>query len=113
MSANFIRPETRSRFMSNKAAKEDLFSGRHLFLGLNCFEPGQIQSEHTHAVADKFYYVISGRAVITVGADSQEVTGGTLVWAPADVPHGVSRVTERTVMLVGIAPPPRASSTSS
>jgi hypothetical protein len=30
-----------------------------------------------------------------------------VVWAPADVPHGVVGALERTVMLVGIAPPPR------
>jgi quercetin dioxygenase-like cupin family protein len=29
-----------------------------------------------------------------------------MVWAPADVPHGVDEALERTVMLVAIAPPP-------
>jgi hypothetical protein len=28
------------------------------------------------------------------------------VWAPADLPHGVAEALERTVMLVGMAPPP-------
>ena len=32
---------------------------------------------------------------------------GEIVWAPAGVPHGVERALERTVLLVGIAPPPR------
>ena len=113
MSVNFIKPGSSARFNPDKFAKQDLFSGTHLFLGLNCFEPGQVQPSHTHAGADKFYYVISGRAVVTVGDDSQEVDAGSLVWAPADAPHGVAKVLEPTVMLVGIAPPPRASSTSS
>ena len=113
MSGYFIEPQSVARFSPGKFDKQDLFSGDNLFLGLNCFEPGQVQSVHTHAGADKFYYVISGRAVVTVGNDSQEVTGGSLVWARADVPHGVSNVKEQTIMLVGIAPPPRASSTSS
>ena len=37
----------------------------------------------------------------------EEAGPGTVVWAPADVPHGVAEALERTVMLVGIAPPPR------
>jgi quercetin dioxygenase-like cupin family protein len=108
MSANFTRPISTVRFTPDKFAKTDLFSGNRLFIGLNCFEPGQAQLSHTHAGAEKFYYIISGRARVTVGKESQEVEAGTLIWAPADVPHGVSEVFERTVMLVGIAPPPRA-----
>jgi quercetin dioxygenase-like cupin family protein len=94
-------------FNPEKATKADLFAGRQLFVGLNCFEPGQTQRSHVHAGADKFYLLVSGRARMTVGEESREVTAGTLVWAPADVPHGVAEALERTVMLVGIAPPPR------
>lgn len=94
-------------FQAGKAAKADLFRGDRLFLGLNCFEPGQSQPAHTHAGADKFYYVVSGRARITVGGETREAGPGTLVWAPADLPHGVDQALERTVLLVGIAPPPR------
>ena len=112
MSVNFAKPISTARFNPDKYAKQDLFSGPGLFLGLNCFEPGQVQASHVHAGADKFYYIISGRARITVGEETHEVVGGTLVWAPAEVGHGVPEVLERTVMLVGIAPPPRASSTS-
>jgi quercetin dioxygenase-like cupin family protein len=94
-------------FSTEKAAKADLFSGRQLFIGLNCFEPGQTQRAHVHAGADKFYLLVSGRARMTVGEVTREVAAGTVVWAPADVPHGVAEALERTVMLVGIAPPPR------
>ena len=41
-----------------------------------------------------------------VGADQFEAAEGSVVWAPAEVPHGVERALERTVMLVAIAPPP-------
>jgi quercetin dioxygenase-like cupin family protein len=43
---------------------------------------------------------------MTVGNETEVAEAGTLVWAPADVPHGVDEALERTVMLVGIAPPP-------
>jgi len=32
---------------------------------------------------------------------------GDLIWAPAGVVHGVEEALERTVLLVGMAPPPR------
>jgi quercetin dioxygenase-like cupin family protein len=94
-------------FRDDKFAKADLFTGEQLFVGLNCFEPGQSQPVHAHAGADKFYYVCSGRARLTVGEETRETGAGDLVWAPAGVPHGVAEALERTVLLVGIAPPPR------
>jgi quercetin dioxygenase-like cupin family protein len=94
-------------FDSAKASKADLCRGDQLFVGVNCFEPGQSQPVHTHAGADKFYVVLSGKARMTVGAETRIAGAGTLVWAPADVPHGVDEALERTTMLVGIAPPPR------
>jgi quercetin dioxygenase-like cupin family protein len=50
--------------------------------------------------------VVSGKARMTVGAETRVAESGTVVWAPADVPHGVDEALERTVMLVAIAPPP-------
>lgn len=102
----FLKAADRAVFRTDKAAKADLFSGRAMFLGLNCFEPGQAQSVHAHAGADKFYLILSGSASMTVGEETRDAGPGMLVWAPADVPHGVARAHERTVMLVGIAPPP-------
>jgi len=94
-------------FQPDQGVKSDLFRGDRLFLGLNCFEPGQRQAAHLHGGADKFYYVVSGRARFTVAGERFEAGEGEVVWAPADVPHGVDEALERTVLLVGIAPPPR------
>jgi quercetin dioxygenase-like cupin family protein len=107
MSEYFRSVESGASFSHEKAVKADLWAGERLFVGLNCFEPGQAQKVHAHAGADKFYYVCSGRARLTVGEETREVTAGDVVWAPADVPHGVETALERTVLLVGIAPPPR------
>ncbi len=96
-----------ARFGAGKATKVDLFRGTGLFVGLNCFEPGQAQPVHAHAGADKFYFLASGKARMVVGSETFEAAAGDVVWAPADVPHGVAEALERTVMLVGIAPPPR------
>lgn len=103
-----IRAGAGARFGPDRAAKVDLARGAQLFLGLNCFEPGQSQAAHTHHGADKFYLILSGKASMIVGPDTVIAEPGDLVWAPADVPHGVERALERTVMLVGMAPPPAA-----
>jgi mannose-6-phosphate isomerase-like protein (cupin superfamily) len=97
---------TLAEFSRDKSTKMDLFASGQMFVGLNCFEPGQSQKTHVHAGSDKFYLVVSGKARMVVGSDTREVGVGTVVWAPSDVPHGVLQVMERTVMLVAIAPPP-------
>jgi quercetin dioxygenase-like cupin family protein len=106
MTDYFKSVDAAAAFATEKAAKADLFAGRHLFVGLNCFEPGQSQKVHVHAGSDKFYLVLSGKARMIVGEETREVSQGTVVWAPAALPHGVERALERTVMLVAIAPPP-------
>ena len=108
MSQFFFDPAAAAAFNLDQATKADIVRGAALFVGLNCFEPGQSQAVHSHSGADKFYLVLSGNARMIVGGETREAAAGTLVWAPADVPHGVEAAHERTVMLIGIAPPPRA-----
>ena len=95
-----------ARFAPDRLTKIDVARGRQLFLGLNCFEPGQAQRTHAHRGADKFYLVVSGKASIDIDGTLVEALPGEVVWAPADVPHGVAPVSERTVLLIGLAPPP-------
>jgi len=104
----FFDPPALANFSPGTFSKTDLVRGATLFLGLNCFEPGQSQPVHSHAGADKFYLVLSGNARMIVGDETRDAAAGTLVWAPAGVPHGVEAAHQRTVMLIGLAPPPRA-----
>jgi quercetin dioxygenase-like cupin family protein len=101
------RPASRATFSPHQGTKADLFRGDHLFLGLNSFEPGQTQPVHAHQGADKFYLIVSGKARMSVDGREWVASEGELIWAPADVLHGVVSALERTVMLVGIAPGPR------
>lgn len=90
-----------------KFYKTTLFQGSNLMIGLNCLEPGQVQSVHHHADQDKCYYVIEGIGQFTIGDEVSEVGPGHVVWAQAGVSHGVeNRGQERLTILVGIAPPP-------
>ncbi len=93
---------------ADKFYKATLFQGDHLLIGLNCLEPGQVQSVHDHADQDKFYYVIEGKGLFTIGEEMMEIGPGHIVWAAAGVPHGVkNQGTERLVILMGIAPAPK------
>ncbi|MBI1967205.1 MAG: cupin domain-containing protein [Gemmatimonadetes bacterium] len=96
----------RAAFDAAKMAKIDCFRSERLLVGLNCLEPGQAQPVHAHAGADKFYFVVSGKARFVVGGKASEASAGDLILAPSGVPHGVETALERTVVLVGIAPAP-------
>ncbi len=61
------------------------------------------------AGADKFDFVLTGRAGFVVGETTVEARAGDLVLEPEGVPNGVAQATERTVLLVGIAPAPTSS----
>jgi quercetin dioxygenase-like cupin family protein len=106
MTEYFRSVDALAGFSSEQAVKVDVLRGQHLFVGLNSFEPGQSQKIHVHAGSDKLYVVLSGKARMIVGDEIQVATAGTVVWAPADLPHGVVEALERTVMLVAMAPPP-------
>ena len=92
---------------ADKFYKVTLFEGQHLLIGLNCLEPGQVQHVHEHADQDKFYFVLEGAGLFTIGEEISEVGAGHVVWAAAGMPHGVeNRGAERLTILMGIAPAP-------
>ncbi|HWC73940.1 MAG TPA: cupin domain-containing protein [Gemmatimonadales bacterium] len=102
----------RAAFRADAMTKIDCFRSHRLIVGLNCFEPGQSQSLHTHAGADKFYVVLSGKATFVIGERTVEAGAGDLIVAPAEIPHGVARAAERTIVLMAMAPAPSAGGTS-
>ena len=90
-----------------KHFKTTLFETPRLMLGVNCLEPGQTQRVHTHVGQDKFYYVVEGEGTFTVGSSIRPAGPGTVVFAPAEVEHGVTNDgEERLVLFMGIAPAP-------
>src|SRR5205814_10160831 len=92
-------PES-ARFSDTKMTKLDCFRSDRLLIGLNCFEPGQEQTVHTHAGADKFYLVVAGKARFAGGRRAIGARAGEPVPAPGGVPHGGERSPGRTVVLV-------------
>jgi len=90
-----------------KPFKATLFRGDQLLLGVNCLAPGQGQPVHMHANQDKFYFVLEGEGVFTVGDEVRSCGPGHAICAPAGVDHGVTNDTaDRLVFLMTMAPPP-------
>lgn len=87
--------------------KTTLFQSPRMLVGMDCLEPGQVQPPHRHAGRDKFYFVIEGAGEFVVGDERIQALSGAVVWAPADVTHGVTNTgAARLVMLIGMAPEP-------
>jgi len=74
-----------------------------LSVGIYVLEAGEVdrQSPHTE---DEVYYVVSGRATISVGEEERPVEAGSIVFVDADVPHRFHDIEERLVVLVAFGP---------
>lgn len=95
------------RFSPDKMVKAGLFATANLYVDVYCLEPGQAQKVHAHAGSDKVYLVLSGRAVVTVGAEERALGPDEAALAPRGEPHGVRNDgAERLAVLVVTSPPP-------
>lgn len=104
---NPIRPEERAVYDSERMGKTTLFQSDRLLVGLNAFEPGQEHRLHAHSGMDKVYHVLAGRGVFLLEGREEPMAAGTLLIAPAEVPHGIRNTgTERLLVLAILAPSP-------
>jgi len=95
------------RFADEKMQKVSLFDTPNCFCDLYCLKPGQSQKPHSHAGADKIYFVIEGEARIQVGEEEQVAGAGRIVLAPSDRVHGVRNASSQPLsLLVFMAPNP-------
>ncbi len=91
----------------DRVFKATLAQSDNILIGVNRFETGQSQPVHMHIGEDKFYLVLEGTGFFQVGDVFQNAGPGTLVWAPASLPHSVTNNNvEPLVVLMGIAPSP-------
>lgn len=98
---------SRAQFRADKMGKADLLAGGNVFAGLNCFEPGQQHSLHTHPGQDKLYYVMEGEGEVTVGEAVERIAPGDLVLARSGEPHALLNPGPgRLVVMAVMAPPP-------
>jgi len=94
-------------FSPEKMKKVSLFDTDNFFCDVYCLEPGQFQKVHSHDGPDKVYYVLEGRAMVTVGSEERELVADEITVAPSGQDHGVvNRTNEKLVLLVFMAPKP-------
>lgn len=74
-----------------------------LSVGLYVLGPGEPDLQQPHG-EDEVYYVISGRARVTVGEDVRDVGAGSVVFVAARVPHRFHDITEELVLFVAFGP---------
>ncbi len=74
-----------------------------LSAGLYVLEAGATDPQQPHG-EDELYYVVRGRARITVGGETRDVGPGSLVFVAAEVPHRFQDIRERLEVLVAFGP---------
>ena len=102
-----IRPEDHAIWNANTMGKATLFRSERLMVGLNAFEPGQEHALHAHGGMDKVYHVLAGRGLFLLEKAELPMEAGTMLVAPAGVPHGIRNPgSERLLVLAVLAPAP-------
>jgi mannose-6-phosphate isomerase-like protein (cupin superfamily) len=72
-------------------------------MGVYQLAAGGLDLQQPHR-EDEVYYVVEGRATVTVGNEDREVEPGTIVYVPADVAHRFHTIREDLTLLVFFAP---------
>jgi len=74
-----------------------------LCIGLGSLPPGKILGLHHHADDAEFYYVLSGRAKVTVDDEEIDATPGTAIYIPVASKHSIlNHSDEDFVFLYGL-----------
>ncbi|HEX6386772.1 MAG TPA: cupin domain-containing protein [Anaerolineae bacterium] len=76
---------------------------RSLSMGLYVLPAKGVDPQKPHT-EDEVYYVVSGRATITVGDEDRPVQPGSLIFVPANVDHRFHTITEDLSVIVFFAP---------
>jgi mannose-6-phosphate isomerase-like protein (cupin superfamily) len=71
--------------------------------GLYVLAVGAIDPQLPHH-EDEMYYVVRGRARFRAGEEDQEISGGSVLFVPAEVEHRFFDVAEELALLVFFAP---------
>ncbi len=74
-----------------------------LSAGVYVLAPGATDPQKPHN-EDELYYVVRGRARMSVGSEEREVTAGSVIFVAAREEHRFHDVSEELVVLVFFAP---------
>jgi quercetin dioxygenase-like cupin family protein len=74
-----------------------------LSAGLYVLEAGAVDPQTPHT-EDELYFVVAGRAQVTVSGETRPVVPGSLVFVAANAPHTFHAIEERLELLVMFGP---------
>nr|WP_206325655.1 MULTISPECIES: cupin domain-containing protein [unclassified Streptomyces] len=96
--------ELEAERLANQGAYLQFLRERNMSVGLYALDAGELDPQSPHA-QDEVYFVVSGRAAITVGEETTQVARGSVVYVPAGVPHRFHHISEDLRVLVVFSPP--------
>jgi mannose-6-phosphate isomerase-like protein (cupin superfamily) len=102
----FRLDELEAERAANDGAYLQFLRERNMSVGLYALDAGSTDPQQPHA-QDEVYLVVSGRAAITVGTETQSVARGSVVYVPARVPHKFHHISEDLRVMVVFSPPER------
>ncbi|MER7758407.1 cupin domain-containing protein [Streptomyces sp. NPDC097619] len=100
----FRLEELEAERAANEGAYLQFLRERHMSVGLYALDAGGTDPQQPHR-QDEVYFVVSGRAAITVGEETTTVARGSVVYVPAGVPHRFHHISEDLKVLVVFSPP--------
>ncbi|MFF2651631.1 cupin domain-containing protein [Streptomyces sp. NPDC058045] len=89
---------------ANNGAYLQFLRERNMSVGLYALDAGATDPQQPHQ-QDEVYFVVSGRASVTVGDETTQVARGSVVYVPAGVMHRFHHISEDLRVLVVFSPP--------
>ncbi len=96
-------------FQPGGKVRKRVFITDKIEMELVCYEPGTNTVEHHHLGQDEIFMIMEGTGTITIGGEPVRVGPGSLVFAPADIKHGIEPDKEGRMVMVFVKAPGRAS----
>lgn len=95
-------------FQPGGKVRKRVFITDKLEMELVCYEPGTSTVEHHHVGQDEIFMILEGSGTITVGGEPVRVGPGSLVYAPADIKHGIEPDRDGRMVMVFVKAPGRS-----
>ncbi len=94
----FPNLETEAQIPENGILSRTLYNDDHVKILIFGFAAGQELSAHTAPMAASLYFV-KGEASLTLGTDVHQATGGSFVYMPPKLTHGIVAKTPVVMLL--------------
>ncbi|MGW7415537.1 cupin domain-containing protein [Streptomyces sp. NPDC054863] len=100
----FRLDELEAERAANDGAYLQFLKERNMSAGLYALDAGDTDPQQPHG-EDEIYFVVSGRAAITVGMETSQIARGSVVYVPAGTAHKFHHISEDLRVLVVFSPP--------